>query len=68
MAWLAVDKDWYNSEYIYSVEPINDGGFWYLPVDEHGNTIGDMIELPKGSIKKLIGRYLSWENNPVEYK
>lgn len=24
--------------------------------------------LPKGTIKKLIGRNLSWEDNPVEYK
>ncbi|WP_373731235.1 fructan hydrolase [Bacteroides heparinolyticus] len=24
------------------------------------------IELPKGSIKKLIGRELTWEDNPVE--
>lgn len=26
------------------------------------------VKLPKGSIKKLIGRELSWEDNPVEYK
>lgn len=24
------------------------------------------IKLPKGSIKKLIGRNLTWENEPVE--
>lgn len=24
------------------------------------------IELPKGSIKKLIGKDLTWEDNPVE--
>ena len=62
MAWLAVDKDLNNSEYIYSVEPINDGGFWFLPVDEHNNTIGDSVELPKGSIKKLIGYELTWKD------
>lgn len=27
-----------------------------------------MIELPKGSIKKLIGRELSWKDEPVELK
>ena len=26
------------------------------------------INLPKGSIKKLIGRELSWNNEPVELK
>lgn len=26
------------------------------------------ISLPKGSIKKLIGRDLTWEDNPVELK
>ena len=26
------------------------------------------IVIPKGSIKKLIGRDLSWEDNPVELK
>ena len=26
------------------------------------------IKLPKGTIKKLIGRDLSWEDNPVELK
>ena len=26
------------------------------------------IELPKGSIKKLIGRELSWSDEPVELK
>ena len=25
----------------------------------------DFIELPKGSIKKLIGRELTWENHPI---
>ena len=29
---------------------------------------GHLIEMPKGSIKKLIGRELSWEDSPVELK
>lgn len=28
----------------------------------------DVIELPKGSIKKLIGRELTWNDEPVELK
>lgn len=27
-----------------------------------------LVELPKGSIKKLIGRRLTWEDEPVELK
>lgn len=30
--------------------------------------LGHSIELPKGSIKKLIGRELSWKNSPIELK
>ena len=29
---------------------------------------GDAVSLPKGSIKKLIGRYLTWQDEPVELK
>lgn len=28
----------------------------------------DAVILPKGTIKKLIGRELEWEDEPVEYK
>lgn len=34
----------------------------------HGEWRGDKMVLPKGSIKKLIGRELSWEDSPVELK
>lgn len=64
MAWLAVDKD--KEEYIYSSKPKRaEYGFWvkdmYLK-----KSIGDRVELPKGSIKKLLGRKLNWEDEPVE--
>ena len=26
------------------------------------------VELPKGTIEKLIGRKLKWEDDPVEFK
>ena len=47
----------------------------YLTVDDEGDEwiFGDGLEkyhefvkLPKCSIKKLIGRELKWEDNPVE--
>ncbi len=56
--WLAVD---YNG-----VEK----AFWHKPskCKMHGKWRGDRMALPKGSIKKLIGRELSWEDEPVELK
>lgn len=62
MAYLCVDPD--ESEWITQVEPdrINrdDWKLWsvYLGADK--------IKLPKGSIRKLIGRDLTWEDEPVE--
>jgi len=28
----------------------------------------NVVKLPKGTIKKLIGKDLTWEDNPVELK
>lgn len=60
MAWLAVDKN--RDEYVYSWEPYreceNDYAFWMSE--------SDCVELTKGSIKRLIGRELTWEDEPVE--
>ena len=59
MAWLAVDKD--GTEKIFSVKPFR------------GNTQEDESHVwgtyvPVGTISKLIGRELSWNNEPVELK
>ena len=57
MAWVAVDK--IGEELISRTEPFRVGDY----------LIGDSIfHLPKGSIKKLIGRDLSWNDEPVELK
>lgn len=57
MAWLVVDeRD--NSEWIYEYKPERASSFWY--------DIGECVKLPKGSIKKLIGRELTWNDEPVE--
>lgn len=60
MAWLAVDKD--GTEAIYSHKParFDSQGQWARMVNTH------RIELPSGSIEKLIGRRLKWENKAVE--
>ena len=63
MAWLA--KDINGSEHIFNVNPYREEGCWYNP---RGFSNGQTIRLPKGSIKKLIGRELEWNNEPVELK
>lgn len=57
MAWVFCDK--IGEEYISRTEPFRVENYW----------IGEpMFHLPKGSIKKLIGRDLTWTDNPVELK
>lgn len=66
MAFVAVDKD--RSEYIHYCAPVR--GFNNDASIEEDGWIdgGDCIPLPKGSIRKLIGRDLSWNDEPVEIK
>ena len=54
--WLAVDYD--------GIEET----FWNKPkrCEKHREWWGDGMVLPYGSIKKLIGRELSWNDFPVE--
>lgn len=65
MAWVAVDFD--GKEYIYASEPerSEECRCWQIDV---WKTLLDIVELPKGSIKKFIGRELSWKDEPVELK
>lgn len=65
MAWVAVNKD--GIELVFINKPIRCRGFWWdLELLEDG--YDTEICLPKGSIKKLISRDLSWEDEPVELK
>lgn len=61
MAWLAVDKD--GSEYIYKYEPERD-----RDEGQFNCNAFDYIPLPTGSIAKLLGRALTWNDDPVELK
>ena len=57
MPWLAVDK--IGEELISRTEPFRVGDYW----------IGySIFQLPKGSIKKLNVRELSFSHDPVELK
>ncbi len=59
MAWLAILED--GLELIFQERPIKDGIFW-KPVDKNYT----VIILPDGTIEKIIGRKLTWEDDPVE--
>ena len=65
MAWVAVDKE--GTEKI-GVNLTREDYEW---VDLFEVSEGEYyleLELPKGSIEKLIGRKLTWEDEPVELK
>ena len=65
MAWLAVDKN--NDECIFEDKPnLNRWGYWECMISYEGEMVNMMIDLPKGTIKKLIGKELTWEDEPVE--
>ena len=72
MAWLAVDSK--GSETIFAEKPIRSKfNVWLVRVvfsmNPDSETITNdtsFIRLPQGSIKKLIGRDLTWEDEPVE--
>lgn len=61
MAWLATDKG--GSERVYGKKPIRHIDMWI-----ESETQFQLIQLPKGTIKKLIGHDLTWEDDPVELK
>lgn len=62
MAWVAVNKD--GSEYIFHDKPERLSVNWQdLMYDLYTD-----IRIPRGSIKKLIGKDLAWKDDPVELK
>lgn len=60
MAYLAVDLD--GTEKIFVDAPHRDDDYW------ESDSVSDGIEIPHGSIRKLIREDLTWENEPVELK
>ena len=59
MAWLAENKN--GDEYIYDLEPER-----YSDAFVNNERYSDSVKLPQGSIEKLIGRPLTWDDEPVE--
>lgn len=76
MAWVAVNKD--GVEFIYEEKPTRGKNYWEPAIigqapsfddcgeEDYDNIYDDYVRLPHGSIKKLIGRELSWKDEPVE--
>ena len=60
MAWVAVNKD--GAESIFTLKPSRTDRDSFAP------DFCAEISLPKDSIKKLIGRDLTWSDEPVELK
>lgn len=58
MSFVATDKD--GSEWIYKDVPLRENYKRWFPSDIDR----DCFPLPKGSIRKLIGRELTWEDEP----
>ena len=68
MAWVAVHKN--GKEGIFTHKPTRDEKLdgWYDEAEYGGVFYATEISLPKGSIKKLIGRDLDWSDEAVELK
>lgn len=56
MAFVAVNRN--DSETIFNSEPFRTEKYW--------GSNDDYVDLPTGSIEKLIGRKLTWDDSPVE--
>ena len=64
MAWVAVDK--FGIESIFDRKPHRNESHFWDDYDKELELLSTEIELPKGIIRKLIGRDLTWKNEPVE--
>lgn len=65
MAWIARDKE--NVLFVYEDKPYRTGR-WWLP-EPYRDIFGikaDMVRLPDNADEKLIGRHLTWDDEPVE--
>ena len=60
-AWMCVD--YIGREFVFTSKPHMVNFSW-----RNSNGRFNCIELPVGSIEKLIGRELTWEDEPVELK
>lgn len=71
MAWIAVNKS--NCEKIFHNKPSRVDGLYWEDKETYWDIRGVTTDacdysiiLPMGSIEKLIGRKLTWDDDPVE--
>lgn len=75
MAYLSVNKD--GSEVISENKPTRnlkssnwpsrEKGIWESEGTVEGESYDATIEITQGTIEKILGRKLSWEDEPVEF-
>ena len=58
MAWIAVDKN--KTVYIYEYKPFREDGYWLSG--------SPFVEISKQTMKAIIGRDLTWNDEAVEIK
>ena len=66
MAWLSYHP--LQGESIWDSKPKRVKGSTCWTYADDYDDFQDRIDLPDGSIRKLIGRDLTWEDEPVEIK
>lgn len=67
MAWLI--RDSWGDLYVCNIKPIRDAKLriWRFPDIKHKPfELGYGIELPSDADEKLIGKHLTWDDEPVE--
>ncbi len=63
MAYLTVDEE--GQECIHEMKPERFRGEWYTELTDFYNESTGTY-LPKGSIEKLAGKVITWDNEPIE--
>ena len=60
MAWIARDND--HTLWLYTTKPVRGYNVWTESDEEESFP----VELPWDADEDLIGKYLTWEDEPVE--
>lgn len=66
MAWLAADED---GEWLFKHKPkrAESGDWWYVNARAANTNLDwELAKLAHGEIKRMIGRTLTWNDEPVE--
>lgn len=67
-AWLGLRQIKMAKNVFFEKNPFRLRKQWMIPISFKNEEYCGFSYLPKGSIKKLIGRELSWNDEPVELK